>query len=209
MRLIEFSLRRRSPCRCARWRWCSSAWSRSAGCPSTCCPDLSYPSLTVETRFPGAAPAEVESLVTPAGRGGGGHPGRRAAASPRVSRPGLSQVTLEFDWGREHGLRRARRPAEARPGPPAREAEKPVILRFDPANDPILRLYLTGGHGPLPPALRGRGGAQEGPGVDRRRGRDQGQRRLGGGDPGPARRGQALAARPLIADVQAGSRART
>lgn len=71
--------------------------------PINLLPDLSYPSLTVETRFPGAAPAEVESLVT-----------RRLEEAVGVlsgvrqitsrSRPGLSQVTLEFEWGREMAL---------------------------------------------------------------------------------------------------------
>ncbi len=53
-----------------------------------------------------------------------------------VSRPGLSQVTLEFDWGRNMDLAsldvRQKLDLVILPS----EAEKPVILRFDPANDP-------------------------------------------------------------------------
>ncbi len=62
-----------------------------------------------------------------------------------VSRPGLSQVTLEFGWGRDMDFAaldvRQKLDLVALP----REAERPTLLRFDPANDPILRLYVTGG----------------------------------------------------------------
>ena len=62
-----------------------------------------------------------------------------------VSRPGLSQVTLEFGWGRDMDFAAldVRQKLDLVTLP--REAERPVLLRFDPANDPIMRLYLTGG----------------------------------------------------------------
>jgi HAE1 family hydrophobic/amphiphilic exporter-1 len=112
--------------------------------PINLLPDLSYPSLTLETRFPGAAPAEVETLVTrPVEEAVGVLAGVRRISSR--SRPGLSQVVLEFDWGREMSLASldVRQKVDLVVLP--RETEKPVILRFDPASDPILRLYLTGG----------------------------------------------------------------
>ncbi len=110
--------------------------------PINLLPDLSYPSLTVETKFPGAAPAEVETLVT-----------RRIEESVGIlsgvrrlssrSRPGLSQVTLEFAWGRDMSLAAldVRQKVDLVQLP--KESEKPTILRFDPSNDPIMRLYLT------------------------------------------------------------------
>jgi hydrophobic/amphiphilic exporter-1 (mainly G- bacteria), HAE1 family len=107
-------------------------------------PDLSYPSLTVETRYAGAAPAEIESLVTrPIEEVVGVVSGVQRLTS--VSRPGLSQVTLEFDWKRDMDFAAVdvREKLDLIRLP--QQAEKPVVLRFDPANDPILRLYLTGG----------------------------------------------------------------
>ncbi len=107
-------------------------------------PDLSYPSLTVETRYPGAAPAEIESLVTrPIEEVVGVVSGVQRLTS--VSRPGLSQVTLEFDWKRDMDFAAldVREKLDLIRLP--EQAQKPVVLRFDPANDPILRLYLTGG----------------------------------------------------------------
>jgi HAE1 family hydrophobic/amphiphilic exporter-1 len=110
--------------------------------PINLLPELSYPSLTVETRFPGAAPAEVETLVTRRVEEAVGILAGVRRMSSR-SRPGLSQVTLEFEWGREMALASldVRQKLDVITLP--RETEKPVILRFDPSTDPIQRLYLT------------------------------------------------------------------
>lgn len=105
-------------------------------------PDITYPSLTVETRFPGAAPAEVETLVTrPVEEVVGIVSGVKRLTS--TSRPGLSQVTLEFDWGRnmDFAALDVRQKLDLLTLP--RDIDKPVLLRFDPANDPVVRLYLT------------------------------------------------------------------
>ncbi len=107
-------------------------------------PDLSYPSLTVETKLDGAAPGEVEVLLSrPIEEVVGTVAGVKRLTS--VSRPGLSQVTLEFTWGREMDFAAldVRQKLDMLRLP--REATKPLLLRFDPANDPIMRLYLTGG----------------------------------------------------------------
>ena len=144
MRLVEFSLRRRvtvSMIAVALLIFGVVGYTRL---PINLLPDISYPSLTVETRFPGAAPAEVEALVTrPVEEVVGIVSGVRRLTS--VSRPGLSQVTLEFDWGRSMDFASldVRQKLDLIQMP--REIEKPVILRFDPSNDPVMRLYLTGG----------------------------------------------------------------
>ena len=112
--------------------------------PINLLPDLSYPSLTVETRFPGAAPSEVESLVTRRIEEAVGILSGVRRISSR-SRPGLSQVTLEFAWGRDMALASldVRQKVDLVILP--KETQKPAILRFDPSTDPILRLYLTDG----------------------------------------------------------------
>ncbi|HKY32445.1 MAG TPA: efflux RND transporter permease subunit [Candidatus Polarisedimenticolia bacterium] len=144
MGLIEFSLKRRvtvSMIAVALIVFGMVAFTRL---PINLLPDISYPSLTVETRFPGAAPAEVESLVSrPVEEAVGVVAGVTRITS--VSRPGLSQVTLEFGWGRSMDFAsidvREKLDLVVLP----REAAKPVVLRFDPANDPVVRLYVTGG----------------------------------------------------------------
>jgi HAE1 family hydrophobic/amphiphilic exporter-1 len=61
-------------------------------------PDLSYPTLTVRTDYTGAAPAEVETLISqPAEEALGVVKGLRKLKS--VSRTGQSDVVLEFTWG--------------------------------------------------------------------------------------------------------------
>jgi HAE1 family hydrophobic/amphiphilic exporter-1 len=112
--------------------------------PINLLPDLSYPSLTVETRFPGAAPSEVESLLTRRIEEAVGILSGVRRISSR-SRPGLSQVTLEFAWGRDMALASldVRQKVDLVILP--KEVQKPAILRFDPSTDPILRLYLTDG----------------------------------------------------------------
>lgn len=143
MKIVEISLRRRvtvSMCAVALVLFGSVAFTRL---PINLLPDVSYPTLTVETRFPGAAPAEVESLVSrPVEEAAGVVAGVKKITS--VSKPGLSQVTLEFDWGRNMDFAALDVRQKLDLLPLAREAEKPVILRFDPANDPIVRIYLTG-----------------------------------------------------------------
>jgi HAE1 family hydrophobic/amphiphilic exporter-1 len=144
MGIVGFSLRRRvtiSMCAVAVMLFGVVAFTRL---PINLLPDLSYPSLTVETRLPGAAPSEVEALVTrPIEEIVGVVSGVQRLTS--TSRPGLSQVTLEFGWSREMDFAsidvREKLDMVVLP----READKPVLLRFDPSNDPIVRLYLTGG----------------------------------------------------------------
>jgi len=143
MRLIEFSLRRRVTVSMAAVALVLFGLVAFGRLSINLLPDLSYPSLTVETRLPGAAPAEVEALVSrPIEEVVGIVAGVKRLTS--VSRPGLSQVTLEFEWGRNMDFASldVRQKLDLLRLP--RESVKPVLLRFDPANDPVMRLYLTG-----------------------------------------------------------------
>ena len=107
-------------------------------------PDISYPSLTVRTDLPDAAPGDVEQFVTrPVEEGVGVVPGLVHLRS--VSRPGQSEVTLEFGAGTRMDLAALSvREKLDLVGLP-REAKRPAILRFDPSLEPILRLRLSGG----------------------------------------------------------------
>ena len=107
-------------------------------------PDITYPSLTVQTEYEGAAPVEMENLITrPVEDAVGVVNGVNRVVSS--SRADISEVTLEFSWGtnmdfasldvRER-LDQVRLPIEA---------GRPVLLRYDPSLDPILRMGLAGG----------------------------------------------------------------
>ncbi len=106
-------------------------------------PDISYPSLTVQTDFPDTAPAEVENLVTrPVEEAVGVLKGLKTVHS--VSRSGVSEVTLEFDWGTDMDMASMDvRDKIDRLSLPE-EADSPIVLRFDPSLDPIMRLALSG-----------------------------------------------------------------
>jgi HAE1 family hydrophobic/amphiphilic exporter-1 len=104
-------------------------------------PDISYPSLTVRTELTGAAPFEVENLLTkPIEEAVGVVRNVRLVRS--VSRSGQSDVTIEFLWGTDMDVA----------GVDVREkldmlflpleAERPLLLRFDPSSEPIVRLGL-------------------------------------------------------------------
>jgi HAE1 family hydrophobic/amphiphilic exporter-1 len=106
-------------------------------------PDISYPSITVQTEFPDTAPGEVENLVTrPVEEMVGVMRGLQEIHS--ISRAGLSEVTLEFDWGADMDdlAMEIREKLDRLDLPDG--TEPPVVLRYDPALDPIMRLALTG-----------------------------------------------------------------
>jgi HAE1 family hydrophobic/amphiphilic exporter-1 len=105
-------------------------------------PELSYPTLTVRTDYEGAAPSEVENLVTRQLEGVlGTIKGLRQIRS--VSKAGRSDIYLEFYWGSNidiasldvrEKLEQVQLPLEITP---------PSLLRFNPNNDPIIRLSLS------------------------------------------------------------------
>lgn len=102
-------------------------------------PDLSYPTLTVRTELTGTAPLEVENLLTkPIEEVVSVIKNVRQVRS--VSRPGQSDVTIEFLWGTDMDVAgvEVREKLDVLELP--LEASRPLLLRFDPSNEPIQRL---------------------------------------------------------------------
>jgi hypothetical protein len=99
-------------------------------------PDISYPSLTIRTDLPDAAPEDVEQFVTRPVEGGGR--GRRPHAHAFDLAPGGPR-SRSSRLGHAHGSRLARREGSIVTLP--REAKRPALLRR-PSLDPILRLRL-------------------------------------------------------------------
>ena len=104
-------------------------------------PDLSFPTLTVRTGYPGVAPADVETFVTvPVEDAVGIVSGVVDISS--LSRAGLSDVIMEFAWGTDMDFAAIDvREQLAQLALPA-AAEEPILLRFDPALDPIMRVSV-------------------------------------------------------------------
>ncbi|MGQ0619790.1 MAG: efflux RND transporter permease subunit [Panacagrimonas sp.] len=108
----------------------------------TLLPDLSYPTLTVRTELPGAAPEEIETLLAkPIEEAVGVIRNVRRVSS--VSQAERADVRLEFNWGTkmDFAVLDVREKLDALELP--RESRRPVVLRFDPGEDPILRYGLA------------------------------------------------------------------
>ena len=102
-------------------------------------PEISYPTLTVRTTYPGAAPEDVEDRVS-----------ERVqetlstlpdlVRSTSISRAETSDVLLEFTWGTNmtFAVQEVRDRLDGVFLP--EEADRPLILRYDPNLDPILRV---------------------------------------------------------------------
>ena len=94
-------------------------------------PDLSYPTITIQTDFPDAAPAEVEELVTrPVEERVGAVPGLVRIES--ASREGISEVVLDFEWGTtiDAAMADVREKLDRVELPTT--ASRPLVLRYDP-----------------------------------------------------------------------------
>ncbi len=104
-------------------------------------PDISYPTLTVRAELTGAAPVEIENLLTkPIEEAVGVVRNVRLVRS--VSRSGQADVTIEFLWGTDMDLAGVdiREKLDVLFLP--LEASRPLLLRFDPSSEPIVRLGL-------------------------------------------------------------------
>lgn len=112
--------------------------------PLNLLPEVDYPSLTVRTLYPGAAPADVEERVTDRLEDVLSTV-RNVVRVRSSSRAEVSEIVLEFTWGSNLSFLvqdvRERLDRVFLP----EGVEKPLILRYDPNLDPILRVALSGG----------------------------------------------------------------
>ncbi|KFN45288.1 efflux RND transporter permease subunit [Arenimonas composti] len=146
MNLVEFSVRRRVTISMVTVTFVLFGLIGLFGLPVNLLPDLSYPTLTVRTEYTGAAPSEIETLITePVEEAVGVVKGLRRLGS--VSRTGQSDVVLEFAWGTDmdRASLEVRDKLETLRLP--LEAEQPVLLRFNPSTEPVMRLTLATAEG--------------------------------------------------------------
>jgi HAE1 family hydrophobic/amphiphilic exporter-1 len=141
MRLIDFATRRRVTVVMCMVALCMFGLVSLSRMKVNLLPDLSYPTLTVRTELDGAAPLEIENLITrPVEEAVGIIRNVRQVRS--VSRSGQSDVILEFLWGTDMDLAgiEVREKLDLLQLP--LEAERPLLLRFDPSSEPVMRLAL-------------------------------------------------------------------
>ncbi len=105
-------------------------------------PEINYPTLTVRTTYPGAAPEDIEDRISERIQ-------EALSTLPHlvrttsISRAETSDVMLDFDWGTPmtFAVQDVRDKLDGVFLPQG--AEKPLILRYDPNLDPILRIGLS------------------------------------------------------------------
>lgn len=139
---VEFSTRRRVTVLMATLTLVLFGLIALSGLKVNLLPDLSYPTLTIRTEYTGAAPAEIETLITrPVEEAVGVARGLNKLKS--VSRTGQSDVVLAFAWGTDmdKASLEVRDKMEALQLP--LEAKPPVLLRFNPSTAPIMRLVIS------------------------------------------------------------------
>ncbi len=118
-------------------------WVSYTRLPVNLMPDISYPSLTVRTEYPGASPYEVESSVSiPVEQALGVIDNLETLSS--TSKAGLSDVVLEFSWDTDmnRAVQDTRESLDQIFLPD--DAERPLILRYDPSMDPVMKLDVYG-----------------------------------------------------------------
>ena len=106
-------------------------------------PELTYPTVTVRTEYPGAAPEEVENDISrPIEEAVGVVGGLKRISS--ISRAGISDVVLEISW--DTGMSDATQDVLEKLDQIflPQEAKRQLILHFDPSEDPVLELSLSG-----------------------------------------------------------------
>ncbi|MBL7082145.1 MAG: efflux RND transporter permease subunit [Candidatus Aminicenantes bacterium] len=106
-------------------------------------PKISYPTLTIKTEYAGTAPSEIENIISKPIEETCGVVDNVVRISS-VSRAELSEVTVEFAWhtNMDFATLKLREKLDILRLPVG--ATKPVILRYDPNQEPIMRLGLTG-----------------------------------------------------------------
>lgn len=112
--------------------------------PQELFPPLTYPQLTVMTSYPNAAPEEVETLITKLIEEAVGTV-KNVRRISSVSREGIALVTVEFNWGTDMnfaalGMREKIDLIKERL---PREADEPIVMKFNPFALPIMTLNVT------------------------------------------------------------------
>lgn len=121
--------------------------------PVNLLPDLSYPTLTVRTAYPGAAPLEIEQLINrPLEEAVGTVRGVRTITS--YARAGQSDIVLEFAWGTDMDYAGIEVREKIDMVMLPLDVEKPMLLRFNPNLEPIIRLALAGSESASPGILQ-------------------------------------------------------
>ncbi|MBD3224716.1 MAG: AcrB/AcrD/AcrF family protein [Caldithrix sp.] len=111
--------------------------------PLNLMPDMTYPSLTVRTEYPGTAPQEIETTISRPIEQALGVVDNLVTISS-VSKAEQSDVILEFTWDTDMNKATADIREKLDQVFLPQEVNRPIILRYDPSLDPIMRVGVYG-----------------------------------------------------------------
>ena len=106
-------------------------------------PDITYPSLTVRTEYEGAAPEEIETIISRPLEQTLGVVNNLVSISS-ISKAGFSDVILEFTWDTDMNFATQDVREKLDQVFLPLDVERPLILRYDPTLDPIMTLGIYG-----------------------------------------------------------------
>jgi len=118
------------------------SWSRL---PQELFPTITYPQITVVTSYENAAPEEIESLITKIIEESIGTVNNVKRISS-ISKEGISLVMVEFNWGTnmDFAALNVREKIDLIKERLPREAQEPIVMKYNPFDLPILNLAVTG-----------------------------------------------------------------
>ncbi|MCD6583998.1 MAG: efflux RND transporter permease subunit [Candidatus Omnitrophica bacterium] len=118
--------------------------------PQELFPPLIYPQITILTKYQQASPQEIESLITRPIEEAVGTVNRVKRVSS-ISREGTSIVIVELAWGTnmDFAALEVREKVDLIKEKLPREAEEPIVMKYNPFEMPTMRIVLTGEENPL------------------------------------------------------------
>ncbi len=117
------------------------SWSRL---PQELFPPITYPQITVVTSYENAAPEEIEALITrPIEESVSAASNIRKVSS--TSREGTSIVICEFNWdtNMDFAALNVREKVDLIKEKLPRDAEEPIVMKYNPFDSPIMILSVT------------------------------------------------------------------
>lgn len=148
MKIVEFSIKRPVTITMLMTSLMIFGWLSFNRLPINLFPNISYPTVTIRTIYPDSTPLEIEALISrPIEEVVGSIPDVTRVSS--ISGQEISDVIVEFAWKTDMDFASLdiREKLDLVDLPV--DAERPLLLRFNPASDPILRIGLYGDEDPV------------------------------------------------------------
>jgi len=113
--------------------------------PQELFPSISYPQITIVTNYENAAPEEIESLITKVVEEAVG-PVNDVKRVSSVSKEGTSLVIVDFNWGTKMNFAALsiREKIDLVKERLPKEADEPIVMKYNPFELPIMNLSITG-----------------------------------------------------------------